>query len=37
MYFQMVCQKLCQNSVSGWGSQKKKVLKFTLYEIPGLY
>ena len=28
IYFQMVCQKLCQNNVSGWGSleDSKKVI-----------
>ena len=25
IYFQMVCQKLCQNSLSGWGSLKESI------------
>ena len=28
IYFRMVCQKLCQNRVSGWGSLEESVLIF---------
>ena len=26
----MVCQKLCQNNVSGWGSLKERILVFEI-------
>ena len=33
IHVQMVCQELCQNSVSGWGSLEESIVFLTLSQV----
>jgi hypothetical protein len=36
IYVQMVCQKLCQNYMSGWGSLEESSLHLLQFNLPGI-